>query len=202
LYDKVILDLTFQKQALSMKVYYAHETPEEIHCKSMFLAGPSPRNASDYNWRTEALRLLEHMGFEGDVFVPLPRDGEWLPDYDAQAEWELSHLESASAVLFWIPRDLSKGDDSFWNRLWLLLPWLFGFHKFYAKLPGFTTNVEYGMYVKSGKSVLGFPKGARKMRYLATVGRINDIPIFNDLDEALLCAILLAETGGVFPTSF
>jgi hypothetical protein len=43
--------------------------------------------------------------------------------------------------VFWIPRDL----------VWL---------------PGFTTNVEFGRYIGSGKCVYGRPDSAPKNRYL------------------------------------
>ena len=143
-----------------MQVLYAHEKLESVPAQSIFLAGPSPRDKEHYNWRPEALKILEKAGFEGTVFVPLPRDGEWSRDYDGQVEWELEHLEIASIIVFWIPRDLET-------------------------LPAFTTNVEFGLYVKSGKIVLGFPEGAPKMRYLEYVGKKNNVPVYHTLEETL-----------------
>lgn len=50
-------------------------------------------------------------------------------------------LERASVIAFWVPRDLER-------------------------LPGFTTNVEFGGYVGSGRVVYGRPDGWPMNRYL------------------------------------
>lgn len=147
-----------------MRVIYVHETPSEVPSKSIFLAGPSPRGQDHYNWRPEALKILENIGFDGVVFVPLPRDGQWAPNFDAQVEWELTYLEESSIIVFWVPRKLDT-------------------------LPAFTTNVEFGMYVKSGKIILGFPEGAPKMRYLAYIGKKNGVPVYHTLVETLRVAV-------------
>lgn len=147
-----------------MQVFYAHEHPESVPLSSIFLAGPSPRGAEHYNWRPQALRILSTMGYTGVVFVPLPRDGEWLANYDAQVDWELDYLELARAVAFWIPRNLMH-------------------------LPGFTTNVEYGLYLRSGKAILGYPLDAVKVRYLHHAAKRFGVPIFNTLEETMWCAI-------------
>lgn len=147
-----------------MQVLYAHEKLKKPVTQSIFLAGPSPRGKEQYNWRPEALRLLRDIGFEGTVFIPLPRNGQWSRDYDGQIEWELKHLEMASIIVFWIPRDLEA-------------------------LPAFTTNVEFGLYVKSGKIVLGFPEGTPKMRYLEYVGKKNNVSVYHTIEETLRSAI-------------
>src|SRR6185369_16841030 len=103
-----------------MNEVYAHEHPQNPNLPGIFLAGPSPRGNEDYNWRPQALEILSKAGFTGNVYIPLPRDGNWLADYDAQVEWELQYLEKASVIIFWVPRDIQN-------------------------LPGFTTNVEFGM---------------------------------------------------------
>ncbi len=118
----------------------------------------------NYNWRPEALRILSEHGFKGMVYVPLPREGDWAENYYAQVEWELDFLDKAHMIAFWIPRDLKH-------------------------LPGFTTNVEFGMYLKSKKIVLGYPQGAAKMRYLDTVARVNNVPVYHSLEETLVCAM-------------
>jgi|SRR3989344_1151081 len=147
-----------------MEIIYAHERPADLSGPSIFLAGPSPRGSEDHNWRPWALDRLSLMGFAGTVYVPLPRDGKWLENYDAQVDWELDHLEAARVIVFWVPRDL-------------------------VHLPGFTTNVEFGLFAQSGKCVFGYPKVAVKVRYLHRVAERFNIPIFNDLDATLRCAI-------------
>ena len=38
--------------------------------KSIFLAGPTPRNNSAISWRTNACKPLKLLGFDGVVYVP------------------------------------------------------------------------------------------------------------------------------------
>lgn len=109
--------------------------------QSIFLAGGTPRDANTPSWRPEAIRLLRDKGFTGSVFVPEQTDGQWKNNYDDQVEWELKHLELATIIMFWVPRDLDR-------------------------LPCFTTNVEFGIYLKSGKIVYGRPEYSHKNKYL------------------------------------
>ncbi len=146
---------------------YAHEHPKSENELSIFLAGPSPRGKEDYNWRIKALEYLNNKKFKGMVYIPLPKDNNWLENYDAQIDWELMYLNKANAIAFWIPRDL-------------------------VHLPGFTTNVEFGMFLKSDKIVLGYPKNARKMRYLHYLANLNNVPVFDTLEETLDSSIFLA----------
>ena len=146
------------------KIIYAYEKATDNSLSSIFLAGPSPRGEDNFNWRPEAIKKLQDLGFEGNIFVPLPRDGYWAEDYTDQVEWELEHLEKATVVVFWIPRDLKT-------------------------LPAFTTNVEFGMFLKSGKIVLGSPVGAEKMKYLEYVARKNNVSVSNTLEETLQAGI-------------
>jgi hypothetical protein len=128
------------------KFIYAHEQPviTDIFNRWVFLAGPSPRDDSDLNWRLRAIEIAEEYdGFENVVFfIPLPRDGDWNQEtYDAQINWELKYLTLCDWVAFWIPRSKT--------------------------LPGFTTNVEFGMFIK--KAILGYPFDADKVRYLESL---------------------------------
>jgi 8-oxo-dGTP pyrophosphatase MutT (NUDIX family) len=93
------------------------------------------------SWRPEALRLLEEAGYDGVVFVPEWSSGEFAGNYNDQVEWEKFGLNCADVIVFWVPRD-EKG------------------------LPAFTTNVEFGRWVTSGKADLGHPPEAIKMKYL------------------------------------
>lgn len=38
--------------------------------KSIFLAGPTPRDKNTPSWRPQALEILRDMGFGGPVYVP------------------------------------------------------------------------------------------------------------------------------------
>jgi 8-oxo-dGTP pyrophosphatase MutT (NUDIX family) len=121
-------------------IHSPEPTPDEL-TKSVFLAGPSPRRADDPNWRPAAVEALRQAGFDGTVFLPIPRDGKWPEDYSVQVEWERRHLALADVIALWCPRDLER-------------------------LPGFTTNVEFGEWLHSGKLLYGRPEGAPSTRYL------------------------------------
>jgi hypothetical protein len=120
-------------------VYAQRELPTRC-LASIFLAGPTPRDAHTPSWRPEALALLRARGFAGAVFVPEPDDGRFRDDYDAQVAWETAALARADCVLFWVPRNLDA-------------------------MPALTTNDEWGHLKDSGRVVFGAPPAAAKVRY-------------------------------------
>jgi len=91
-----------------------------------------------------------------------------MDNYDGQVEWELHHLNMAHTIMFWVPRDL-------------------------AVLQAYTTNVEFGLYVKSGKIVYGRPDEAPKNKYLDHLYRKFALkePI-NNLRDTVAAAMLQA----------
>lgn len=109
--------------------------------KSIFLAGPTPRGENAKSWRTEACSIMESLGFDGIVYVP--EYSSWKPkeDYVDQAMWEREALTEATIIMFWIPRS-------------------------FPDMPAFTTNVEFGYWLSSGKVVYGRPDSAQKIKYL------------------------------------
>jgi hypothetical protein len=113
----------------------------ELRPPSIFLAGPTPRRPEVPSWRSEALAILQDLGFAGTVLVPERRDWSASFDYLDQVEWEFAGLEAATILAFWVPRDVDK-------------------------LPGFTTNVEFGRYVGTRRCVYGRPEGAAYTCYL------------------------------------
>ena len=149
-----------------MRLVYALERSSEEFTRSIFLAGPSPRGNGEYDWRKQARIYLHRLGFDGVVYIPLPRDGSYHEDYDhaAQIDWELEHLEKARAIAFWVPRDLKT-------------------------LPGFTTNVEFGRFSRNGRAILGYPEGTPKMRYLEHIARLDGVPIFHSMEDTLRAAL-------------
>lgn len=132
--------------------------------KSIFLAGPTPRDEATPSWRPEALRILEELKFEGNVMVPEAADWAAHDHYDSQVGWEWEALETATAVVFWVPRN-------------------------FERMPAFTTNVEFGLMVHSGKALLGYPPEAPKMRYLRLLGERYGVPCFYDLNTLLAAAV-------------
>jgi hypothetical protein len=143
-----------------LRVVYALEPLRQ----SIFLAGPTPRSPEVASWRPEAIRKLAEMGFLGEVYVPESADWKSHTSYDAQVHWEWEALKQASVIVFWVPREIDT-------------------------MPAFTTNVEFGDWVKSGKVIFGAPVDAPKMNYLRMLGKKYNVPCFSTLDETLQAAV-------------
>jgi nucleoside 2-deoxyribosyltransferase len=147
-----------------LEIIYAPESfPNQVK-NSIFLAGPTPRSKEVKSWRPAALELLRQLGFDGMVFVPEPRNGNFKHQYDDQVNWELEGLKRADCILFWVPRSLDQ-------------------------LPGFTTNVEFGYWIHSKKVVYGHPPDAEKMRYLDHLAKFHHVPIHFDLKSTIQSAL-------------
>ena len=136
--------------------------------KSIFLAGPSPRNRHAWDWRKDAIKILQEINYNGTVFIPAPQnlfynnqqnDFQW--SYDNQIAWEIKGRKIADKIVFWIPRDI-KG-----------------------QMPGFTTNVEFGEDISSEKIVYGRPNYAEKCKYLDLKCQLEQIKVYNNLKEML-----------------
>ena len=125
-----------------MKIVYALQEPPATYSKSVFLVGPTPRKETGgESWRGAMIIALEKAGYDGVVFVPETEDGTWKHAYTDQIDWEQKYLYECDLILAWVPRDLEK-------------------------MPAFTTNVEFGEFVRSGKLIYGRPDDAPKTRYL------------------------------------
>lgn len=132
-------------------VFSDQELPTEVE-KTIFLAGPSPRyyegSVIDTNtWRHKAVDLLASQGYDGHVFIPLPKfafaagtASKNAIDYLSQVEWEKKALDRADVLFFYVDRQ----EDN----------------------QGLTTNIEFGKYVNSGRMVYCRPHDAVKVRYL------------------------------------
>lgn len=137
-------------------------TPVHAGARSIFLAGPTYSDGHP-GWRANAIAHLKHRCFDGVVYSPEP----FAADKNSQYEWETEALVNATCIAFWIPRDLDV-------------------------LPGFTTNIEFGHWMRSGKCVLGYPENAPKMDYIAWWARKLEIPVRYDLAETLDLAMKVA----------
>ena len=75
--------------------------------------------------------------------------------------WERVGLSNATIIAFWIPRHLPD-------------------------MPAFTTNVEFGYWLHTGKVVYGRPNDAEKIKYLDWLYKLdyNEEPI-DSLEELL-----------------
>ena len=56
--------------------------------KSIFLAGPTPRDPKIESWRIDACKILEENGFDGVVYVPEYSSWHPLENYLDQTEWK------------------------------------------------------------------------------------------------------------------
>ncbi len=108
------------------------------------------------------------MGFDGIVYVP--EYSTWKPkeDYIDQAMWERIALTDATVILFWVPRKLPD-------------------------MAAFTTNVEFGYWLHSGKVVYGRPNDASKIKYLDWLYRLDyDKNPYENLQSLLGASVELA----------
>lgn len=132
---------------------------------SIFLAGPTLRNSlfAD-SWRKEACEILEELKFNGTVYIPEFSNGNNPFDFINQASWERQGLQTAGVIIFYIPRKLPE-------------------------LPGFTTNVEFGMWLarKPEQTLLCCPEGSEKNRYLIWLYNEEkpDSKVFTDLHSVI-----------------
>jgi hypothetical protein len=148
-------------------VYAGEPLPGEA---SVFLAGPTPRSADVPSWRPAAIGQLatqRHGPGRLAVVIPEPPGGQRLACYDDQVQWETDARAAASAILYWIPRDLRT-------------------------LPGFTTNAEFGLDVTAGRAVLGCPPhcpNPERNRYLIWVARRHGVEVTDTLDGTVAAAL-------------
>ena len=105
----------------------------------------------------------------------VPEYSSWKPkwDYTDQTQWERDALLNASVITFWIPRELPD-------------------------MPAFTTNVEFGYWLHSGKVIYGRPDNAQKIKYLDWLYEVDTgIKPVNSMKELLLLSIARANEVGV-----
>jgi hypothetical protein len=130
-----------------MEIVYALEPVKDIQSEPgypVFLVGPTPRSRVVKSWRPEALKIMKDSYFNGSIYIPEDRSGKYSHDYNHQVEWEheaLEHCRKHGAIMAWVPRNLQN-------------------------MPAFTTNVEFGMYVKEENFFYGRPNNSEKNRYL------------------------------------
>lgn len=111
------------------------------------------------------------------MFIPIPRAyfyGEKslseCHDYTDQLTWEVECRQIADKLVFWVPRDIQGG------------------------FPGFTTNVEFGEDLITGKIMYGRPDGADNTRYLDSRFKEKGV-IHITLDSLLSATIILLGSG-------
>lgn len=154
-------------------IYTCEEIPTTI-TRSIFLAGPVPRETSVPSWKPEAIKILEDRGFDETVFVPEWKDFDTRQkatdptrEYITQCNWESDAMAVSDVILFWIPRNMKT-------------------------MIGLTTNHEHGEWFMSGKTVLGFPRESENNDYLhvKSLQGVSGIP-HDTLEETVDAALEL-----------
>jgi hypothetical protein len=145
---------------------------DNLEERSIFLAGPTLRTdgSAEYRWREEAIEIFEEKKFDGALFLPEP----FAVNYDTQIKWEEKHLELATCIMFWVPRNMET-------------------------LPALTTNVEFGEWMKSKKIVLGYPDDAVSMDYLHTKAVKYAVPTSHTLRATIDSAINMVDPHHCYP---
>ncbi|GAA2815270.1 hypothetical protein GCM10010441_44850 [Kitasatospora paracochleata] len=158
---------------MNLRLVMARE-PLPTHGPSVFLAGPTPRLGGPVDsWRPAAYTELGAQ-WTGPgpltVLSPESRGGRRAAHYDDQVDWETAARATADAILFWIPRDLEH-------------------------MPGFTTNVEFGLDIGTRRVVLGCPPDCaapERNRYLIWVAHRHGAPVRDTLSDTVTAALTLA----------
>jgi len=159
-----------------IQICYAQNNIPTLYTKSIFLAGPTLRtNLQDRqknSWRIKALEYLKELNYDGVVFVPEDFNKEF--DHNAltqQIEWEQKALAKADCILMYLERTENN--------------------------MGLTSNIEFGMYSKSGKIVCGFTDQAIKNNYIKHEVERYQIPFANNLKELCKLAIEQVKDGSL-----
>ena len=148
-----------------MTVVYSQEPFPKDEMKSIFLAGPVPRQEYELSWKNEALEILDSMGYNGVVYIPENRNPEQKEgnfDLQAQLDWEYTCMCACDAIVFWIPREMRSDFE----------------------MIGLTTNVEFGRFLNSNKLFCGCPDEAPRMEYLKLISR-DKYEWHNTLEDTL-----------------
>ncbi|MFE9247078.1 nucleoside 2-deoxyribosyltransferase domain-containing protein [Nocardiopsis sp. NPDC006938] len=161
---------------MATQLIMARETYDPT-APSVFLAGPTPdRSTPVASWRPTALALLDELWTGPEtltVLSPESRGGVRAARYEHQVDWETAARGDACAILFWIPRDV-------------------------ASMPGFTTNVEFGLDAPSGRAILGAPPecaSPERNRYLIYVAGRHGVPVRETLRDTVQAALNTITSG-------
>ena len=152
---------------------------------ALFLAGPCPREDFTDDWRREAISVLEQLGFNGTVITPTNPHFKLMTTAfglsqelarEKQVAWERAAMHTASAIVFWVPRD--------------------------EKHPARTTNYEFGEWYKKPHVFVGWPESAEHNEYMACKLKEQGKTWFRTLSDTLAAAVnALNESNGPWFTA-
>lgn len=126
---------------------------------SVFLAGPCFDKETD--WRNEAIKYFNELGFNGDIIDP--RNYEYDGQFEKQTIWENKMFHIASCVMFWIPRTPQN--------------------------PSIITNFELGKWIDCESVFVGFPDDSYKNEYIDLMLRERNIPRYKTLKEMVVAVV-------------
>ena len=143
---------------------------------TVFLAGPTPRDQG-VSWRTKMVSTFRDLLMLNEMdnvhlILPEERKGGFHGDGDRQNEWEHLAIESCDVLMFWVPRKIEED------------------------MPGFTTNVEFGLWLDRKEHVVfGCPDDSEKVSYLQWLYRKykRKDPLRNPYDCAKAVVSILAQ---------
>jgi len=160
------LNKIIDRLQMNTTVHPLDNTPKNI-ISSIFLAGPVPRTQT-ISWRTYAEQYLREHNYNGTIYNPEVSTANYENYYNEQFAWEHDKLDKSDIIVFWIPRKL-KNQEAL----------------------GLTTNIEFGLYAKSNKLIVGCPSDADEVKYIEKCCEENNIPYYNTLEEVLDATILM-----------
>ncbi|MFC5802630.1 nucleoside 2-deoxyribosyltransferase domain-containing protein [Streptomyces formicae] len=139
----------------AVQVVHVGQEPPEAWAAAVYLCGPTPTDPAEPSWRPDAVAALS-TAWSGAgrlvVFLPEPVRGGSYPAYADQIAWEEEAMRRSDVILFWIPREMSR-------------------------LPGLVSNIKWGAWCDSGRTVLGAPPKAERMEYLLHFADVLGVPV-------------------------
>jgi hypothetical protein len=105
------------------------------------------------HWQSQVVEALSN---KPGLVLLNPRRARFTPDtLDEQIKWELDALDKADAILMWFPAT-TKAPISF---------------------------LETGLYMQSGKLIIGVEEGFYRQRNLELTCQYYDVPIWKKLED-------------------
>lgn len=145
-----------------MKIIKATESLDSLQ-NAVFLAGPSPRQIDQSDWRNEAIKLFKELGFTGDILTPVNIKTKKDLFYEEQIDWEIEAMKKASLIMFWIPRT--------------------------EEFPAYTTNIEWGEFHLQPNTITGFPDDSIRNRYIDKRLELQGKPRYKTLRDTIQAVI-------------
>lgn len=142
---------------------------------AIFLAGPCPRsNYREADWREKIYDLFDALEFRGVLINPTNDkfDAYNSDELRLQTDWEHEGMKRASAIIFWMDRSNDH--------------------------PGFTTNVEIGMWLGKKGVFAAMPPECTKNanRYIRIKLEEAGQKVYDSLEDAIQAVVADLNIGG------